>query len=244
MFWQTGCEPKSLELERQVQKALTENGIATETFDSSSLFDIASIAKDDGSPYKVFAAYRRKLQSLGNPILPLKSPNGILPPDIWPTSLTLEDLEFCKEKQALPLFSAKWEPGEKGALQTLTKFLDDGLEFYSYQRDRPDLSGTSLLSPHLNFGEISTRMLWKIVSEHDRTGEYSEKFLTELVWREFAKYALYHFPDTATEPMRREFIRFPWRSDLTDLQAWQCGRTGYPFVDAGMRQLLLSLIHI
>jgi len=102
-----GCEPKSLELERQVQKALTENGVATETFDSSGLFDIGGIAQDDSSPYKVFAAYWRKLQSLGNPILPLQSPDGIRPPDVWPTSLTLEDLEFCKEEQARPLFSAK-----------------------------------------------------------------------------------------------------------------------------------------
>ena len=238
VFWQMGCEPNSLELERQVQTALTENGIATETFDSSGLFDIGGIAKDDGSPYKVFAAYWRKLQSLGNPIPPLQPPGCIRPPDLWPTSLTLEDLGLSKKEQARPLFSAKWEPGEKGALQTLTKFLDDGLKFYSYQRDRPDLSGTSLLSAHLNFGEISARMLWEIVSDHDRTSEISGKFLTELGWREFARHVLYHFPDTTTEPMRREFSRFPWRSDLTDLEAWQFGRTGYPFVDAGMRQLL------
>ena len=129
---------------------------------------------------------------------------------------------------------AAWRPGEAGARERLERFLDGPVDCYDRDRDRPDLTGTSSLSPHLHFGEISPRTLWQRLS--GRKGG-AEVYLKELVWREFAHHLLYHFPATTDQPLRSEFAAVAWREDPTGMRAWQMGRTGYPLVDAGMRQL-------
>lgn len=238
VFWQRSYEPKSRELEQKIQQTLTDIGFVTKTFDSSGLFDIHAIMKDDGSPYKVFTAFWRKLQSLGHPQLPLPSPDNLQPPLVWPASIDVEELRLLDSEQSMALFSKKWEPGEQGAVSVLNKFIDHGLDYYSKQKDRPGRTGTSMLSPHLSFGEISPRMLWKSISEREQSEKDFGKFLSELGWKEFARHIMYHFPDTPIEPLHQEFRRFPWQSNQAHLKAWQSGRTGYPIVDAGMRQLL------
>jgi deoxyribodipyrimidine photo-lyase len=135
-------------------------------------------------------------------------------------------------------------PGEKGAVAMLARFLDEGIAGYPENRDRPDLPGTSRLSPHLHFGEISSRQVWhavtaRTVSDPSRGVERgAQAFLRQLGWREFAHHLLHHFPETPEQPLREEFAAFPWRYDGKALSAWQRGETGYPIVDAGMRELL------
>ncbi len=137
-----------------------------------------------------------------------------------------------------------WTPGEKGAAASLSRFLDEALADYPENRDRPDLPGTSRLSPHLHFGEISPGQVWQAVTARAAVdpergvARGAEAFLRQLGWREFAHHLLHHFPRTPEEPLREEFSRFPWRRDEKGLEAWKEGQTGYPFVDAGMRELL------
>jgi deoxyribodipyrimidine photo-lyase len=136
-----------------------------------------------------------------------------------------------------------WSPGAAGAHTRLNSFLEAAVSNYAAERNRPDRAGTSRLSPHLHFGEITPRQVWHAARRHAeargipaatwRTGQ----FLTELGWREFAHHLLHSFPHTPAEPLRAGFKQFPWRQDAALLKAWQQGRTGYPIVDAGMREL-------
>jgi deoxyribodipyrimidine photo-lyase len=123
----------------------------------------------------------------------------------------------------------------------LYKFLNEGLSNYSQGRDRPALSDVSRLSPYLHFGEISPRTVWHAVRERclldKKTSTEAACYLRELGWREFANYLLYYFPETTDKPLREEFNKFPWSKNQTYLKAWQRGKTGYPIVDAGMREL-------
>jgi deoxyribodipyrimidine photo-lyase len=125
-----------------------------------------------------------------------------------------------------------WRPGERGAMQHLGRFLDDSVANYGETRNLPAQTGTSRLSPHLHFGEISPRQIW-----HTAAKWRGSQFMAEIGWREFAHHLLYHFPRTTNEPLRLEYQKFPWRDDVKQLQAWQRGRTGVPLVDAGMREL-------
>jgi deoxyribodipyrimidine photo-lyase len=135
-----------------------------------------------------------------------------------------------------------WQPGEVGAQNRLQEFLGTAARDYETNRDRPDFAGTSRLSPHLHFGEISSRQIWhemrKTLSraKHRQTVSF-DRFRAELGWREFANHLLFHFPQTPGKPLRKEFAKFPWAMNRKFLRAWQRGLTGYPIVDAGMRQL-------
>jgi len=136
-----------------------------------------------------------------------------------------------------------WQPGGVGAQAELRRFLCDGLVAYTERRDRPDLLATSRLSPHLHFGEISPQQVWRAVKRFAESQAIPPavwrhwQFLTELGWREFASHLLYHFPHTPEQPLRADFAQFPSRKNPPWLDAWQRGRTGYPLVDAGMREL-------
>jgi deoxyribodipyrimidine photo-lyase len=135
-----------------------------------------------------------------------------------------------------------WTPGEPGARSQLKRFLSAAATDYESGRDRPDRDGTSRLSPYLHFGEISAREVWHCVRAWALDGDarvvsQAESYLRELAWREFAHHLLFHFPNTTVQPLRKAFESFQWVEDAKGFMAWQRGCTGYPFVDAGMRQL-------
>jgi deoxyribodipyrimidine photo-lyase len=136
-----------------------------------------------------------------------------------------------------------WRPGEAGAGAALRGFCEGPFGDYAEGRNRPDLPGTSRLSPHLHFGELGPRQVWHALQEHAARRRLppeawrGSQFLAEVGWREFAHHLLFHFPHTTDAPLRPEFARFPWRRDAGGLEAWRRGRTGYPIVDAGMREL-------
>jgi deoxyribodipyrimidine photo-lyase len=138
-------------------------------------------------------------------------------------------------------FTDYWQPGECGALDRLHNFVKHSLENYGIMRDIPGKDGTSKVSPRLHFGEISPRQVWHAVTEKMRSDpsvtEGANSYLRQLGWREFGYHLLYHFPDTPEKPLRREFERFPWEYSDEETTIWQEGQTGYPIVDAGMRQL-------
>ncbi len=163
-------------------------------------------------------------------------------PSAWPGSEPLDDWSLLPSK---PDWAGglreRWHPGEAGAKDRLTSFLDEAMADYSDQRNRPDKPGTSRLSPHLHFGEISPQQCWHAVEDRLAGDEHGARggrsFLRELVWRDFSYHLLFHWPALPSKAFRPEFENFPWNSDNEALKAWQQGKTGYPIVDAGMREL-------
>ena len=189
----------------------------------------------------MFTPFWRRVQALGDPPKPLPAPkmlNGV--PD-----LASDRLEDWKLEPTAPDWAGglrdNWQPGEASAQARLEAFLDGGIAGYASDRDRPDRDGTSRLSPHLRFGEISPRQVWHAArfaaAEHPRLSADIEKFLSELGWREFCRHLLFDVPDLATRNLQPSFDGFPWKHDAKALRAWQRGQTGYPIVDAGMREL-------
>lgn len=213
-----------------------------------TLVDPWEIFSQAGKPYSVFTPFWRKLQPDLSFVVPEGGPRRrARAPEPWPASLTVLDLDLADDVRQGDRLGALWNCGERAAGEALARFIETGLCRYHEMRDRPDCEGTSRLSPHLHFGEISAaRVVSAIEQAVQEEGKSSlgqelsrskEVFLSELGWRDFAYYLLWHFPQIATQPLRPEFASFPWENDEEALSAWQEGRTGYPLVDAGMRQL-------
>ncbi len=239
VFWDRSFEPLQKQVDQKVRARLTRSGIRCEEINDSLLFDPGTILTKQGTPFKVFTPFWNHCLSLKEPAAPAPCPARLPAPSKWPRS---EELRVKIPKWAKKI-EPFWKPGAEGARKALKRFLDGSIENYPKDRDRPFLEGTSRLSPHLHFGEISARQVWHAVREQSAkarrpgTARASEAFLRQLVWREFAHYLLFHFPETASEPLRKEFGRFEWKKDPKALRAWQKGLTGYPVVDAGMREL-------
>jgi deoxyribodipyrimidine photo-lyase len=175
------------------------------------------------------------------PEKPYPAPKRLRAPAEWPASLQISKLGLEPKVDWAGGLRQTWRPGERGASRQMKAFLDRAIETYSTDRDRPDRRGTSRLSPHLHFGEIGVRQIWHAVRRHGAAADPSEEmhatYLRQIAWREFSYHLLFHFPDTPRQALRPEFRRFPWRVDRKRLRAWTRGMTGYPLVDAGMREL-------
>jgi deoxyribodipyrimidine photo-lyase len=181
------------------------------------------------------------VQALGDPPKPLPAPLALRPgPDLAGDTIESWRLEPSHPDWAVGLREA-WTPGEPSGRRRLGEFLGAGAAGYAAGRDRPDRAATSGLSPHLRFGEISPRQVWHAArfAADDRPALVGDidKFLSELGWREFCRHLLFDLPDLANRNLQPAFDAFPWRQDDAALLAWQRGRTGYPIVDAGMREL-------
>jgi len=238
VYWNRCVEPWRVLRDRAIKEQLQQAGIRIHTSNGSYLYDPAEVAKPDGTPYRVFTPfYRRGCKDL--------SPRQPLPA---PKNLRLDNSSHPDghdEKPPLPAFpwfdeaEHGWQPGEQGARDVLAQFLDTGLERYAEARDRPDIDGVSRLSPHLHFGEVSPHQVREAVLERKGKQQHDavDKFLSELAWREFSAHLLYHWPELTHDNLQKKFDRFPWQQDENLQQAWQQGATGYPMVDAGMRQL-------
>lgn len=236
-------EPWASRLEHDVRHALSEEGITFKRFGGTLLHDPDQLTTQSGGPFKVYTPFWRALSQRAAIGRALPAPAKLISPAQVPKSdaLAAWRLRPAKPDWAAGLREA-WNPGEQGAQDSLTRFLDDALADYKEMRNRPDRAGTSRLSPHLAFGEISPRQCWSAVEAagaHQGRGSDSgrETFLKELAWREFSAHLLHHVPTLPDQPFRKEFAAFPWRRDAAGLQAWQRGLTGYPIVDAGMREL-------
>lgn len=242
VFWNRRYEPYAIDRDTQVKLALRASGVSAESFNSALLFEPWEIAGSSGRPVRVFTAFWKRCLQAGVP-LPLPVPGRLPGPPAWPASLELADLALEPVIDWAAGFRPVWRPGSGGAAARLDDFLEEALSAYPDGRNRPALEGVSRLSPHLHFGEISPRRIWHDVERQaaliDGPGAIraGEAFLRQLIWREFAHHLLFHFPHTAERPLREEFAGFPWRDDARSVNAWRRGLTGYPLVDAGMRQL-------
>jgi deoxyribodipyrimidine photo-lyase len=209
-----------------------------ESFNGSLLFEPWAIKTNGGGPFQVFTPFWRACLAAEPPAPPLAAAKRIVAPEGAVVSDTLGSWRL------LPVapdwaggLRETWTAGEAAARRRLADFLDEKLAAYREERDRPDLESTSRLSPYLAWGEISPRQIWHAARHADAGGRETGKFLSELGWREFSWHLLYHHGSLPEENFRPAFDRFPWAGDEDSLAAWQAGRTGYPIVDAGMRQL-------
>lgn len=187
-----------------------------------------------GNPYSVYTPFSRALFALGDPPPPIPAPAriaGLTAPGAEP----LDSLGLLPTRDWADAFPRHWTPGEAGAAERLARFTARALRGYDTARNTPGIEGTSGLSPHLRWGEISPRQAWHAARDAGASGP--DTFLKEILWREFAYHLLWHRPEMPDESLKPEFRAFPWARDAALLRAWRRGRTGYPIVDAGMRQL-------
>ncbi len=241
VFWNRRYEPWAIRRDTELKRQLLDASIKVRTFNGSLLFDPPGINKADGTPYRVFTPFYRKgcLENGTPPRRPLESPDDL---DLHSADdgLSLDELELMPKINWYEEIAATWNPGETGAQERLRDFLESGIDHYKDGRNRPDKPYVSRLSPHLHFGEISPNQVWYAVDESGTGQDLDpdrDTYLSELGWREFSYNLLYNEPQMPERNLQRKFDRFPWRDDDVALDAWQRGRTGYPIVDAGMREL-------
>ncbi len=234
-------EPDAAAQEGRLAKALRENGIDFRRFPGGLLFEPESIATKDGTPFKVFTPFYKACLAKLPEQVPIDVPESIAACSPLPHSMALEELGLLPRAPDWAAgLRATWTAGEKGGQARLDDFLDGAMAGYRSSRDRPDMPGTSRISPHLHFGELSPRQVWhraRFAMEMTGAEDGCTAFLRELLWREFSYHLLHHWPSLPDRPFRSTFARFPWHDDPAALKAWQRGETGYPIVDAGMRQL-------
>ncbi len=236
VFWNRLYEPAVLERDKAVKTALRAAGVDARSFNSSLLHEPWTVQTQQGKPYQVFTPFYRTCQQVGDPSRPVPSPAPAARRRTTLTSLELDSLKLRPDRPWDAGLRDSWQPGEAGALALLENFAAGPVARYQQARDLPAESSTSRLSPHLHFGEVGPRQIWWAIRQA-RHGAAAEPYLRQLVWREFAHHLLYHFPHTPTQPLRPEFSAFPWHADAKGLKRWQRGLTGYPIVDAGMREL-------
>ncbi len=243
VYWNRRYEPAGIARDKKLKAALAADGVEVKSFNAALLFEPHTIRNKAGGPFQVFTPFWRHCQAL--PIeAPEKLPAGDFPaPSKWPAQASLADLELLPKIKWDAGLATTWEPGEAAALKRLRKFATGGMSAYDEQRNLPAVDGTSALSPYLHFGEVGPRQIWAAVRAQSKaSGVFpahrgAQVFLNEVGWREFAHHLLFHFPQTPRQPLREEFAAFPWQRNRRQLRAWQKGLTGYPIVDAGMRQL-------
>lgn len=242
IFFTRAYEPAAARLEVAVHRAMKARGVTVHRYRGGLMLEPEDVANKSGEPFRVFTPFGRVVLQAFVAEPPLPRP-ALTKPDAWPKSDTLASwaLRPTNPDWATGI-KGSWQPGEMAAQERLTAFIDGAMMRYDDNRNRPDIAGTSRLSPHLHFGEISPNQCFYAVeraveakSAKLQTG--ADAFLREIVWREFSTHLLHHFPALPDEPFRPEFRRFLWRDDKALLRAWQKGQTGYPIVDAGMREL-------
>lgn len=235
-------DPEGRAADRALHAALEAEGRALRLVTSSLLHEPARVTTGAGGPYGVYTPFARRLEGeLADLPPPLPAPSRLRPvPDAPVTAPGLAEALYPGpgEPDWAAEFPTLWTPGEAAAQARLARFAEGALRGYAAGRNTPGIEGTSGLSPHLRWGEVSPRQVWHAALAAlagDRTA--ARPFLAEILWREFAYHLLWHRPELPERPLRPAFERFPWARDAALLAAWQRGRTGYPLVDAGMRQL-------
>ncbi len=245
VYWNRRYEPAIIARDKTIKADLVAAGVEAKSFNSALLFEPHTIANKQGKPFQVFTPYWRHCLTQEVPA-PVALKSGAFPaPAKWPKSVELEALGLLPRINWDARFYEAWSPGEAGAQKQLKAFAGEVMAGYGEQRNTPSVRGTSRVSPHLHFGEIGPRQIWAAVKRLSKeSGVFppskgAQVFLNEIGWREFAHHLLFHFPQTPTQPLREDFNRFPWANDPggAKLRAWQRGLTGYPIVDAGMREL-------
>ena len=240
VFWNRCYEPWLMRRDEQIKKSLKDKGVVVQTRNASLLWEPWTILKKDETPYKVFSPfYKKGCLNSAPPRFPLTKPDvKIIKKD--KKSLPIANLNLLPKIYWYKDIEKLWQPGELGAQIRLKSFLNHGLSGYKVGRDFPAAKKTSRLSSALRFGELSPNQVWYAAKENTAACTPSEDlahFLSELGWREFSYYLLYHCQCLPEKNLQQSFDLFPWSSNEEYLNAWKQGQSGIPFVDAGMREL-------
>jgi deoxyribodipyrimidine photo-lyase len=235
VYWNRCYEPYRMRVDGRIKSRLKETGLEAWSGNASLLREPWEVASQSGNAYKVYTPYAKACAKMKDPGV-VAGDAKPCPPPAWPQSLSIDDLGLLPGIRWDKGIGAAWVPTREGGLERLRSFLRQAVTAYSTDRDFPAIDGTSRLSPYLHWGQLGVREVVTAIRKCSG-GSGLETFYRELIWREFAWHVLYHFPDTPEKPLQTKFAGFPWVKDRKDLEAWQRGRTGYPVVDAGMRQL-------
>jgi len=235
IYWNRLYEPWAVRRDSEIKTRLRGFGLKVESFNASLLFEPTRMRNGSGNPYRVFTPFWKAALAAPAPERPLDAPaNLTAAPDV--ASEKLEDWRLLpKTSSWASSLQNHWRFGEKAALERLAEFAGAAAAQYGASRDDLGRYGVSRLSPHLHFGEISPRQIWHEIKK--LAGEEGLPFLRQVGWREFCHHLLFANPDLPDHPLDSSFERFPWREDPESLAAWKKGRTGYPLVDAAMREL-------
>lgn len=238
IYWNRVYEPSLIKRDSKIKEVLKGRGIEVHSFNSSLLKEPWEIQNSQRKPFQVFTPFWKKLSSEFECPNPLAAPKKLRALSKKIRGLPVNELKLLPSIPWDKEFYEHWKPGEDGAAKALKKFTKNALRTYASDRDCPSLSATSRLAAYLHFGEIGPRQIWFEIEKAcgDRTRD-AEPFLRQLGWRDFAHHLLFHFPQTPTKPLRPAFEQFPWKKNKKLFTAWQKGLTGYPIVDAGMREL-------
>jgi deoxyribodipyrimidine photo-lyase len=238
VYWNRLYDAPSINRDTAVKGALKDAGVTVESFGGSLMAEPWTLRTKQDGFFKVYSPFWRAFCAAGGPDRPVGDAPPVTTPNSVPAS---DDLDAWGLLPTHPDWAdglrETWTPGEAGADARLDAFMDAVGASYKDRRDFPGVTGTSGLAAHLRFGEIDPRRAWFAVLDRFGDEPGTETFRKELVWREFAYHVLYHVPDLPDVPMDARFQDFPWREDDRLLAAWRRGRTGYPIVDAGMREL-------
>jgi deoxyribodipyrimidine photo-lyase len=233
--WNRVEEPAARRAQDEAATALAAEGVACAVHPGNVLFAPEAVRTKTGGPYRVFTPFWNRCGELPPPAEPCGEAGPLKTPSKAVRSIPLERLGLLPKARRHDGFEETWQPGEAGARKALAAFASEGLRGYRASRDLPAGDETSRLSPRLHFGELDIRRVWKACGGGDPAQKGG--FLGELGWRDFGVHVLHHSPSTVDEPLDPRFKSFRWRKDPQGLKAWQTGMTGYPLVDAGMRQL-------
>jgi deoxyribodipyrimidine photo-lyase len=241
VVWNRCYEPESIERDGLIKSSLKDAGLNVQSFNGSLLWEPWQVLKKDDTPYKVFTPYyRRGCLSKSAPRRPLAQPANMQLHKLE-NNLSVDDLSLLPTIGWDKKMHEHWDNSEEGAKDRLDEFVFNGLQDYREGRNFPNKKNVSRLSPYLHFGQISVNTAWYAANDAAALIDNEsnlDTFLSELGWREFSYYLLYHFPALPTKNLQPRFDVFPWAQNTdADLRAWQKGKTGYPLVDAGMREL-------
>ena len=240
VLWNRRHDPAGMAADSELKAALKQDGIEAQSFAGQLLHEPWSLKTGSGGPYRVFTPFWKALDSDFDLPDMLPAPQELVPHGGKVTSESLDDWNLLPSKPDWAKgFHDFWTPGEAGAQARLKTFLSGAIKGYAENRDRPDMDGTSRLSPHLAHGEITPAQIFHAINhaKADASAKDIETFRKEVGWREFSYHLLFHNPDLADVNFNSAFDAFSWEDRPDRLIAWQKGMTGYPFVDAGMRQL-------
>ncbi len=237
VYWNRCYEPWRITRDVKIKKVLEAHNTDSQSFNGSLLWEPWEILKKDNTPYKVFTPYYKKAcLEFNPPRVPVSKPLKMELYDGNSSKLSIKDIQLIPKIKWYKNVEAHWNIGEISAQERLYAFLENELVNYKQGRDFPALKSVSRLSPHLHFGEISPYQIWYAAKSIENSDD-QEHFLRELGWREFSYHLLYHFPNLPRDNLQTKFDKFPWVENETHLHSWQRGLTGYPLVDAGMREL-------
>lgn len=239
IFWNRRYDPPGIATDTDVKRHLREDGFTVESFAGHILHEPSRMRTRTGGPYRVYTPFWKAFSADAHVPAPIDPPQRLTAPDRFPSSEDLRDWALYAAKPDWAAgFVPLWTPGEKGAYDRLKHFIDDKASGYADNRDRPAEDATSMLSSHLALGEITPATIWHAINDADGIADDNRrKFLQELVWRDFSYHLLFHAPDLATKNWNDRFDAFEWSDDAAGFDAWTRGETGFPIVDAGMRQL-------